>query len=384
MSDELVIANATVVTPDRAFRGAVQARGGVITDVSEGGSVPAGAIDAEGDFLIPGLVELHTDNLERHLHPRPGVDWPRRAAVAAHDGEFASVGVTTVLDALRVGTMADEAVGDYAHEAVEAINALRGLGLLRADHYLHIRCEVTTPNLMEEFARVGDDPRVKLISVMDHTPGQRQFQRVEKYVQYYQEKRNFSDAAMAAFMEEARRVQREFGGPNRDRLGALARAAVASGRFAVASHDDATEAHVVENLEMGATIAEFPTTLEAARASRAHGLRVLMGGPNLLRGGSHSGNVSAAELAAEGLVDILSSDYAPASLMLAAFKMADEIEAYDLPAAIACVTRTPAEAVGLTDRGAIEVGRRADLARVYHVERLCVTRSLWREGRRVL
>jgi alpha-D-ribose 1-methylphosphonate 5-triphosphate diphosphatase len=382
--DELVIANAIVVTPGRAFRGAVQARGGVIADVSEGPAVPRGAIDAEGDYLIPGLVELHTDNLERHLHPRPGVDWPRRAAVAAHDGEFASVGVTTLLDALRVGSMAEEGVGDYAHEAVEAVNQLRALGLLRADHYIHIRCEMTTPNLMEEYARIGDDPRVRLISIMDHTPGQRQFQRIEKWTQYYQEKKGFSDAMLAAFMENALKVQREHGVPNRARLGAVARAAVAAGRFAVASHDDATEAHVAESREMAATIAEFPTTVEAARASRAAGMKVMMGAPNLLRGGSHSGNVSAGALAAEGLVDILSSDYAPASLMLAAFKLADDAAAYDLPAAIACVTRTPAEAVGLSDRGAIEVGRRADLARVYHVERLCVTRGLWREGRRVL
>ncbi len=380
MPDDTILANAVVVTGDRAFRGAVRIRDGLIAELSEGGGVPAGAVDCEGDYLIPGLVELHTDNLERHLHPRPGVDWPRRAAVAAHDGEFASVGATTVLDALRVGVDDDPHIGDYALEAAEATGQLRALGLLRADHYIHLRCELTSPTLIAEFDRIGGHPRVRLVSVMDHTPGQRQFASLESYVLYYQTKRGYSDEQMAAFIADVQRIQAEHGVPNRaalaERLG--------RGGVAVASHDDATEVHVAESVGIGARIAEFPTTPEAARASRAAGLKVLMGAPNLLRGRSHSGNVSAMELAAEGLVDILSSDYAPASLMLAAFKLAEESPAYDLPAAIATVTRTPALAVGLEDRGAIAPGLRADLARVYHVERLCVVRGLWREGRRVL
>lgn len=380
MTAEIVIANATVVTPERAFRGMVVVREGRIADIAAGAAVPRGAVDCDGDFLIPGLVELHTDNLERHLHPRPGVDWPRRAAVAAHDGEFASVGVTTVLDALRVGSVGDEGLGDYAFEAAEATGQLRALGLLKADHFIHIRCELTSPNLIAEYDRIGADPRVRLISVMDHTPGQRQFRQIEQYVRYYQEKKGLDDAEMDRFMAEARRIQREHAVPNRAALAERA----AAGRFAVASHDDATADHVAESRAIGATLAEFPTTLEAARASRDAGMRVIMGAPNVLRGLSHSGNVSAMDLAAEGLVDILSSDYAPASLMLAAFKLAEDSPAYELPDAIACVTRTPAEAVGLSDRGAIEVGLRADLARVYHVERLCVARALWREGVRVL
>ncbi|TVQ55966.1 MAG: alpha-D-ribose 1-methylphosphonate 5-triphosphate diphosphatase [Rhodobacteraceae bacterium] len=380
MSPELVIANATVVTPARAFRGMVLVRDGLIADIAEGAGTPAGAVDCEGDYLLPGLVELHTDNMERHLHPRPGVDWPRRAAVAAHDAEFASAGATTVLDALRVGSVGDEGLGDYAFDAAEATAQLRALGLLRADHFIHVRCELTSPNLIAEYDRIGDDPRVRLVSVMDHTPGQRQFRKVEHYVRYYKEKKGFTDGEMARFIAEAQSIQRAYGAPNRAALAERA----ARGRFAVASHDDADADHVAESRAMGATIAEFPTTIEAARASRDAGMMVIMGAPNVLRGLSHSGNVSAMALAGEGLVDILSSDYAPASLMLAAFKLAEESPAHDLPSAIACVSKTPAEAVGLDDRGAIEVGRRADLARVYHVERLCVTRAVWREGVRVL
>jgi alpha-D-ribose 1-methylphosphonate 5-triphosphate diphosphatase len=381
VSAELVIANARIVLPDAVIRGAVQAKDGVIADVSAGTAVPLDAVDAEGDFLLPGLVELHTDNLERHLHPRPGVSWPRRAAVAAHDGEFAAAGVTTVLDALRVGSADDEhSLGDYAAEAAEAVSHVRSLGLLRADHFIHIRCELTSPNLIAEYDRIGGDPRVRMISVMDHTPGQRQFAKLESYLRYYKEKKGYSDDEMAAFIERALHVQETHGRPNRAALIARARKA----RYAVASHDDATEEHVIESVAMGATIAEFPTTPEAARASRKAGLKVLMGAPNLLRGLSHSGNVSAMALAAEGMVDILSSDYAPASLLLAAFKLAEDCEGWDLPRAVATVTRAPALAVGLGDRGAILPGLRADFARVYHVERLCVTRGLWREGVRVM
>ena len=380
MTDETVLANARIVTPDAMLRGAALLRDGLIADVSEGAAVPPGAVDCGGDYLIPGLVELHTDNLERHLHPRPGVDWPRRAAVAAHDAEFAAAGVTTVLDALRVGSLGDGALNDYAKEAAEAADDLRALGLLRADHFIHLRCELTAENVVDEFDAMAPDPRIRLVSVMDHTPGQRQFERIEQWWEYQRGKKGFSDDELESRMASAKRRQEDHAVPNRAAL----RARLAAGGFAVASHDDANPAHVAESLELGASLAEFPTTVSAARASREAGLRIIMGAPNLLRGRSHSGNVSAGELAQETLLDILSSDYAPASLLLAAFQLAEEVEAYSLPEAIACVTRTPAEAVGLHDRGAIEIGRRADLARVYHVERLCVVRGLWREGARVL
>ena len=380
---ELVLANARIVTRDEIIHGAVKVVNGRIVDVSSGATKVSGAEDCDGDFLIPGLVELHTDNLERHLQPRPGVDWPRRAAVAAHDGEFVSVGVTTIFDALRVGSIKEETIGNYAPQAVEAIRKLAELGLLKADHRVHLRCEICSPHLIREFDSVSldgrPDPLIGLISIMDHTPGQRQFADISKLKEYYQGKHGWTDERMGAFVIEAKRLQEEWSAPNVAALVARAQESA----FAVASHDDATAAHVDESVRLGASVAEFPTTLEAARASREAGLKVLMGAPNVLRGLSHSGNVSAMALARDGLVDILSSDYAPAALMLAAFKLADETD-YGLPRAIACVTRTPALAVGMTDRGEIAPGLRADLARVYRAERLCVTRAAWREGVRIM
>lgn len=380
---EQILANARVVTPDAVFDGGVLLRAGEIADVFEGPTQAPGAIDCDGDYLLPGLVELHTDNLERHLQPRPGVAWPRRAAVAAHDGEFASVGVTTVFDALRVGLLFTDGIGDYAADVMAALTALQTHGLLKADHFLHIRCEVCAPSLPKEFDAVAEDPRIRVISLMDHTIGQRQFRREDKYREYYQGKKGLSDAALDAFIEESKSYQTAYNAPHRAKLTAWAAARRAEGGFlAVASHDDADVAQVAENVACGASLAEFPTTLEGAKASRAAGLDVIMGAPNLLRGFSHSGNVSASELAEEGLVDILSSDYAPASLMLAAFKLAEETD-YTLPRAIATVTETPAKAAGLRDRGVIAPGMRADLARVYRAERLCVTRGAWRGGQRI-
>ncbi|MEO1328208.1 MAG: alpha-D-ribose 1-methylphosphonate 5-triphosphate diphosphatase [Pseudomonadota bacterium] len=382
--DELILTNAHLVTPDEDFTGTVKIADGVIADVSRGGSQAAGAVDFEGDYLIPGLVELHTDNLERHLQPRPGVAWPRRAAVAAHDGEFVSVGVTTIFDAVRVGVLFQDGIGDYARDALEAVSALRELKLLKADHYVHVRCEICAPTVIEEFDRIAAEPRLRLISVMDHTLGQRQFRREDKYREYYMGKKGMSEEELRAYAEESRGYQTLYAEKHRAALTERANAIRAErGVFAVASHDDAEPEHVAENLAMGATIAEFPTTPGAARLSRQEGLAVLMGAPNLLRGFSHSGNVSALELAQDGLVDVLSSDYAPAALMLAAFKLAEETD-YGLPRAIATVTRNPAMAVGLEDRGALTPGLRADLARVYRAERLCVTRSVWREGARIM
>ncbi|MEM9724343.1 MAG: alpha-D-ribose 1-methylphosphonate 5-triphosphate diphosphatase [Pseudomonadota bacterium] len=382
-SAERVLTGARLVTPDRVMEGTLLIRDGRIADISPGRSHAADAVDCEGDFLIPGLVELHTDTLERHLQPRPGVDWPRRAAAAAHDAEFATQGVTTIFDAVRVGVLADYGVGDYAVEAIAAMDALRDLGLLRADHFIHVRCEICAPTALSEFDALGANPRIRLISLMDHTIGQRQFRDVAKFREYYLGKKGFSEQELQIFQEESRGYQRAYAGPNRAALAARARAIEAAGGVCVvAGHDDGARSDVAESLEAGAQIAEFPTTLEAARLSRQAGLKILMGAPNLLRGLSHSGNVSAIDLAREGLVDILSSDYAPSSLLLAAFKLAEETD-HSLPAALAMVTATPAEAVRLPDRGALTPGLRADLARVYRAERLCATRGVWREGVRV-
>jgi len=378
MSSDLVLSNAQIVLPDRVITGSLQVSDGRIAAIDEGPS--ASGIDCAGDYLIPGLVELHTDHLEHHFAPRPRVRWNPHAAVVAHDAQIAASGVTTVLDALRVGLDEDaDLTADEMRSLGDAIDHGAVADRLRADHFIHLRCEVSAPDCMDAFGRFADDPRVRMISLMDHSPGQRQFASIEAYAAYYQGKLKMPDDEFRAFC--ARRMAQSAEYSQRHRA-ALADAARMRG-IVLASHDDATRAHVAEAVRDGITVAEFPTTMEAARASREAGLAVLMGGPNVMRGGSHSGNVSARSLAEAGLLDILSSDYIPYSLIQSAFFLGEVADGIGLPAAIAMVTRRPAEAVGLDDRGEIASGRRGDLVQVRIDDHVPVVRGVWREGRRV-
>jgi alpha-D-ribose 1-methylphosphonate 5-triphosphate diphosphatase len=380
-TNERILTNARVVTPDAVFLGTVVVRDGVIAAVEDGRSHLAGAEDMDRDYLIPGLVELHTDNLERHVSPRPGVTWPSAHAILAHDAEVAAAGITTVFDALRLGTLREEqAFVDAAAELVDTIAAVEGDGLARSGHYVHLRCEISCDDVDKDLAKFLGSDIVRLVSVMDHTPGQRQFADLAKYREYYGGKYGFSEAELERFLEEAYAAQARNSDANRAAIVAMC----AQHDIVLASHDDATAAHVEEALGNGVALAEFPTTFEAADACAEHGLHVLMGAPNLLRGRSHSGNVSARDLAARGVLDILSSDYVPASLLQAAFTMAEAVDAIDLPVAINAVSRNPAHAVGLDDRGEVAVGRRADLVRVHVSPRAAVVREVWNGGRRVV
>ena len=358
--------------------GSVAIRDGVIHDVASG-ATRLGK-DLDGDYLIPGLVELHTDHLEGHYAPRPKVRWNPIAAVLAHDAQVATAGITTVFDAIRIGNYedADMSIGDMRQLADAIEDSLRA-DRLRADHFLHLRCEVSAPDCRDGFEHFVDDPRVRLASLMDHAPGQRQFARIEAYAAYYMGKLKMSEEVFRAYCDKRIAESEENSAANRE---ALAEACHQRG-IVLASHDDATQAHVDEAVAQGIRVAEFPTTLEAARASSEAGLGVLMGAPNLVRGGSHSGNVSARALAEHGLLDILSSDYIPFSLVQSVFLLSEAVDGIALPDAVAMVSRNPADAVGLADRGAIEVGRRADLVRVRVDEHVPVVRTVWREGRRV-
>jgi len=377
---DAVLTNARIILPDGEIHGTVTVRGGRIGDVAEGNTSLAGAIDFEGDFLLAGLVELHTDNLEKHLIPRPKVHWPVVSALMAHDAQVAAAGITTVLDAVAVGgTVKDDARDEILMESAEAIHEANESGMLRADHFLHMRCEVGNPRAVELFEPFKDDPLVRLVSLMDHTPGQRQFVDIEKLKVYYTGKHAMSDAEFDAMVEDRKRNQVLYCDRHRRTIAA----ACAELGIVTASHDDATAEHVDEAHELGLTISEFPTSLEAAKHARKKGLSNIMGGPNVVRGGSHSGNVSAGELAEAGVLDALSSDYVPASLLHGAFLL-HEWHGLPLPDALATVTRNPARMVGLDDRGEIAPGKRADLIRVRRTkDGTPIIREVMRSGIRV-
>ena len=359
--------------------GAVHFVGERIAAITEGDFVPRGAIDCDGDYLLPGLVELHTDNLERHLEPRPEVKLPHVQAILAHDGELASTGITTVFDALRVGSIVDPNAryDKYARAVASEILALRSTGALRIRHMIHLRAEVCSETLLDELAEFGPHDRVGLVSMMDHTPGQRQFRDLSQLKTYYAGKYGYTDDQFDRLVSERTRLGERVRDVHEE---ATVREAARLGAT-LASHDDTTPEHVVKSRSMGIRIAEFPTTLEAAEACRNNDIRIIMGAPNLIRGGSHSGNVSAGDLAAAGLLDIISSDYVPSLLLSSAFRLAAIWN--DLPRAVRSVTTTPADLTGLSDRGRIREGCLADLLRIRMIGDTPVIRAVWCGGDRV-
>ncbi|MCV6595030.1 MAG: alpha-D-ribose 1-methylphosphonate 5-triphosphate diphosphatase [Silicimonas sp.] len=379
MTSETCLANAHLVLPDREMRGALHIADGKIAAITEGDGVPLGATDCAGDLILPGMVELHTDNLERHMEPRPSVKLPHLPAILAHDGELASTGITTVFDALRVGSIIDPKASyqKYARAVASEILSLRAAGVLRIRHLIHLRAEVCSETLLDELAEFTAEDRVGLVSLMDHTPGQRQFTDLTALKVYYKGKYAFTDAQFDELVD------------TRLALGARVRADHEAGTVAeaarlgatLASHDDTTRDHVTVSAAMGIRLAEFPTTFEAAETCRDQGIKIIMGAPNLVRGGSHSGNVSALDLAEAGLLDIVSSDYVPALLLASAFRLARLWT--DLPRAMRCVATTPADAVGLSDRGRLAEGALADMVRVSMLGDTPVIRAVWRGGERV-
>ncbi|MCL8381383.1 alpha-D-ribose 1-methylphosphonate 5-triphosphate diphosphatase [Xanthobacter aminoxidans] len=375
---DTVLTNARLVLDDAVVEGTITLRDGRILAIDAGRATTPAAIDCDGDFIAPGLIDLHTDALEGHFVPRPKVFWPdARAAALAHDGQTVASGITTVFDAICAGGF-DQAKAERRELFGTMLDAVeQGTPLFRADHKVHLRCEMTDPNVLDLVEPTLARPSLAFASLMDHTPGARQWRNVEAL-------RNF----LLGIGKDAREAEREIGERTARGRANVARnmpplvEMLASTGLVRASHDDTTEAHVAEAQAAGCTISEFPTTREAALAARAADLATIGGAPNVVRGGSHSGGVAMGALAQEGLVDALASDYVPASLLQAATRL-HTVDGMALPQAIALVTRNPAQMAGLADRGRLEAGLRADVVRFRIVEGTPVVRQVLAEGERV-
>lgn len=379
MSKKFCLTGAKIVTPEGVTEGNLVIYDGNITDLDS--KIPKGIerIDCSGDYIIPGLIELHTDNLEGDFQPRPGVIWPSRMlALHSHDSSLISSGITTVLDSVSCGQLNESKL---RHEmltmSIAAIKESKKKGLLRADHLLHLRCEVCDPYVMDMFLPHVDEPNLNLVSLMDHTPGQRQFCNLDRYKQYYKMEK-LSEQEFDKIKSELVSQQDQNADVFRQKIIELCHAR----NIPIASHDDTTVEHVDQARDEGLVLSEFPTTIEAAEQARKHGLGIIMGAPNVVRSGSHSGNVSARELAKAELLDILSSDYVPVSLLHGAYLLHSEV-GLDIHDAFATVTANPAKFLGLDDRGTIEVGKKADLVRVSIIDNEPMVRSVWRAGKSV-
>ena len=380
MANEMIITNARVITRETAFTGTVGIKAGEFNRIDDRECKLSRAENWSGDYLLPGLVELHTDNLEKHLMPRPKVRWPELPALMAHDAEIAAAGITTVFDALGVGDVDAQALRSQNMSVLIAgLDAAERDGLLRADLRLHVRCELPAENAVRLFEPFAGYSRVGLLSLMDHTPGQRQWMNMEHARTYYTGKKGWSQEKFDGVVAESRELQARYSEPHRRYFVEHAR----QRNIPLASHDDTTPEHVAQARSEGISISEFPTTLEAARSAQVSGLGVVMGAPNMVRGGSHSGNVAAADLARAGLLDAFSSDYVPASLMHAAFLLVDHA-GFSVPAAIATVSANPARLARLDDRGEIADGKRADFCRVRIISGLPKVVATWRGGLRVV
>lgn len=376
----MIITNVNLVLENEVVRGSLELRDGVIANMSDSTSQLPGAFDGENGFLMPGLIELHTDNLEKYFTPRPKVNWPPLSAMSAHDTQLIGSGITTVLDAVALGDYRDGNRQENLDQFINTVAESQKRGLTRAEHRIHLRCEVPHSTTVGLFERYVNMPEVQLVSLMDHAPGQRQFVNIDKYRTYYQGKYNMTDAEMAVYEKDQVAQSQRWSKQNRDEITRQCRDL----NIPTASHDDATSAHVTESKELGMVIAEFPTTVEAAKRSHELGLKVMMGAPNVIRGGSHSGNVAAHELASLGVLDILSSDYYPVSLLDAVFTLVnDERNNLDVAQAVQLATLNPAQALGLTDRGVIAEGKRADLVLAHRLDDHQLVSRVWREGKKV-
>ena len=377
MTTETILTNAILVLPDALLPGTLVLRDGLIAEVQPGRSQAPGAVDLDGDHLIPGVIDVHTDNLERQVQPRATARWPSRSAFLSHDAQTAAAGVTTVLDALCLGDLGFDAERTETFlNGVKDLDFLSATGLLKSEHFLHLRCELPAADLMPLLETAADHPAVRMVSLMDHSPGVGQYADIERY-------RAMRARAMP-LAEVEKRIDKLLS--QRERLRGPQRRAlldrIAYRDLPLASHDDWREDEIAENEADGIMISEFPVSMLAAEAARRHGMQIIAGAPNLVRGGSHSGNVAAADLVRAGLVDVFASDYVPPAMIEAVWRAAAET-GISLPAAVATITDAPARMLKMADRGRIEAGRRADLVRVRPLGAMSVVRSTWRAGERI-
>ena len=375
--NRLYLTGTHVVLPDAVVNdGAVLIEDGFITAINPESANGAQTIDLRGKTLIPGMIDLHCDALEKEVEPRPNVHFPLDFACAQADKRNAAAGVTTVFHAL---SFANEELGvrnnTFAASVARAVHAWNPHGLV--DNRVHCRYEVTDPTAPEILLELMAADEMHLLSVMDHSPGQGQFKDIAAFREYLARTYKKSEAELDSLV--ANKLAQAEGAMARIRL--LIDAAKAKG-IRVSSHDDDTPEKVETLHSLGVGISEFPINLESARAARERGMSTVFGAPNILRGKSQSGAVRALDAVLAGAADCLCADYHPATLIVAVFRL-PELAGISLADAVRLVSANPARAAGLADRGEIVVGKRADLVSVAHINGLAQASSVFSSGKLV-
>lgn len=365
---EVVLDNE--VLPDAA----VLVEDGVIAAINPQSAGNAEEISLRGQTLIPGMIDLHCDALEKEVEPRPNVHFPLDFAVAQADKRNAAAGVTTVFHAL---SFANHELGvrnnAFAADIARAVHAWRPHALV--DNRVHCRYEVTDPTAPPVLLDLMQNGDMHLFSVMDHSPGQGQFKDIAAFRDYLARTYKKNDAELDALLAE--KASQSEGAMQR--IEALVEAARGHG-IRVASHDDDTPQKVEAVHALGVGISEFPINLESAQAAKSRGMHTIFGAPNILRGKSQSGSMRALDAVKQNVADCLCADYAPAALIVAVFRL-PQLADISLDDAVRLVTLNPALAAGLEDRGSIAVGQRADLVSVAHINGLAQAAGVWTGGR---
>lgn len=374
------LSNARIVLPDGVLEcGSIRLEGDRIAEIVEG-TVARDARDARGLTLIPGVTDLHGDMLEREIEPRPGAEFPTQMAMVELDKRLAAAGVTTAFAAVSFAEA-------RTNQALRSEERARGIivdiaahrAAMLVDWRVHARFEITNHGAPPILRGLLESGQIDLVSLTDHTPGQGQYRDLEHMIAYSAKWRGAPREEVEARILEKMRLVAE-APPSWEVVRDVARIAVGAG-VPVASHDDDTLEKVDLVWALGASLCEFPVSLPAAQEARRRGMAIIMGAPNALRGGSHSGNLSALAALEAGALDILAADYSPGALVQAAFRIARDGRR-SLENAIKLITENPARAVGLSDRGRIEVGCRADIALIQDGA-LPRVRATFRGGRAV-
>ena len=310
-------------------------------------------IDARGCLVLPGLVDIHGDAFERQIMPRPGVAFPIEMALRDTDRQLAANGVTTALHGVTWSWEPGLRGPENAHALVAAVEALRGS--LLVDTHVHLRHETFNLDGEATILRWLADGKIAALAFNDHMASTVRDREKPLKLAKLVERSGVSEAAFLALTERAYK-KADAVRPSIERLAAGARAA----GVPMLSHDDASPADRRWYRELGAMICEFPMTVETAALAASHGDPIVFGAPNVVRGGSHTGCPSAAEMVAQGLCTVLASDYFYPALPMAAFRLVRD-GVLPLAKAWALVSDNPAQALGLKDRGRLEPGLRADI-----------------------
>jgi alpha-D-ribose 1-methylphosphonate 5-triphosphate diphosphatase len=387
---DYVLGGVRAVLPGAIIDNArVVVRDGLIAEVSavpagSGAAGPGADLDGAGLLCVPGLIDVHSDALEKERAPRPGVHLPWDFGVTSLEGKMSAAGITTAFHGAGFQDKLSGAMARTVRTAIEVCAAVTDRSLEPAPlvgHRILYRLDARSPEGASALAEAleahpASAQSLPLVSHEDHTPGQGQYADRRYMERYVAGSRGLSEAEAARHVDEMI-AERDANLPALERnmawLGSLALA----GRIRLVGHDMDSPAAVEALRARGGSVAEFPTTVDAARTARDLGLPIVMGAPNVMRGESHSGNVSAAELVGLGLVTALASDYLPSGLLAGAFTLARSGLA-TLPAAIGLVTSGAAASAGLSDRGRLAAGLRADLALVDDAGAWPVVRATFR------